>query len=450
MSNLDKNQPTLKTYHQYLIIWIGQLISLIGSNIVQFVMIWWITIETQSAVYLSLATFFGYIPSVILSPFTGVLADKVDRQKLIILADFLQAFVTLLLICSFYFDMMQIWIYFLIISLRSIFQTLQGPAKYAIVSQMVPKEKLARLNGLDYFFSNIMSLIGAPIAALLLNFFDIFQLLFVDIITFLIAIIPFFFIRIPKLAHIGDKVQLPSMGEYKEGIKEGFQFLRRNVGFFSLILTASFVNFFIMPFTSLLAYYINVDNGGTEQHLALVMMAQQAGLIFGGLITTIKPKRKNPMRFMQFILTVQFIGFAIIGLAPLGSYWIMSLGMFVSGMTFPFTNTIISTIFQKNVPNEVQGRISTVLGALSMLISPIGMIISGPLANLMSTKLLFIVSSLIPIIAIQFIWKFTPIMDAEKIVQDNKSLEVLNNPEIMTEVVPVNIKEPREEQESLS
>ena len=112
-----EEQATQATFRSYLLFWGGQLVSLLGSSIAQFVIIWWITIQTESAVYLSIASLVGFAPIVVLSPFAGVFVDRLNRKALIGIADFLQALTTLGLIFLFWSNVASIWLVLLFLSL---------------------------------------------------------------------------------------------------------------------------------------------------------------------------------------------------------------------------------------------------------------------------------------------------------------------------------------------
>jgi len=139
-------QPDESTFKNYLFFWSGQLASLMGSSIAQFVIIWWITLQTESAIYLSIASFVGFVPQILLSPFAGVLADRWSRRRLIGVVDFLQALATVALIFLFWLNVVSIWNIFILLAIRGAFQAFHTPAVSAIIPTMVPKNKLSRMN----------------------------------------------------------------------------------------------------------------------------------------------------------------------------------------------------------------------------------------------------------------------------------------------------------------
>jgi len=169
-----EGQADPTTFRSYLTFWSGQLVSLLGSSVAQFVIIWWITLETGSALYLSLASLLGFAPMIILSPFAGVFVDRWSRKALIGVVDFLQALVTVALILLFSVGIVSIWYVLALLALRGVFQAFHNPAVAAIVPLMVPRDKLSRMNGATYLFSGAVTLAGPVLAAFLLEIWNSF------------------------------------------------------------------------------------------------------------------------------------------------------------------------------------------------------------------------------------------------------------------------------------
>ncbi|MHA1782610.1 MAG: MFS transporter, partial [Promethearchaeota archaeon] len=216
-------EPTRKTFKHFLFLWSGQLFSLLGSSVVQFVIVYWITIVTKSMTFLSIASFFAFLPQFIIMPIAGVFVDRWNRKIVMALADFFQALTTLGLIFMFIFKFENVWIVILINGLRGIFQAFHWPAMNAIIPIMVPKENLSRYNGLNYLFTGVVNTLGPLIASILLANFFMEQILWVDIITFLIAITPLLIIFIPK---VEKKIVLEEKTSFWKDFKLGIKVLK--------------------------------------------------------------------------------------------------------------------------------------------------------------------------------------------------------------------------------
>ncbi|MCK4779225.1 MAG: MFS transporter, partial [Candidatus Lokiarchaeota archaeon] len=142
-----------ETFKSYLFFWSGQLFSLLGSMVVFFVIIVWIAQVYKDPMICAFASFLYVLMMTICMPFAGVIADRINRKTLILIVDSMQAFVTIILIILFQFGVANIWIVFIFISLRSIFQAFHVPTVNAIIPTMVPKDKLSRINGINFLFT---------------------------------------------------------------------------------------------------------------------------------------------------------------------------------------------------------------------------------------------------------------------------------------------------------
>ena len=177
------------TFRSYIFFWSGQLFSLLGSLVVFFVIFVWITDVTGSASMLALGSFIFLIPMLIITPFAGVMSDRHNRKTIILIVDSLQAFFTFILTLIFIFNAAEVWIVFIFIGIRSVFQSFHSPTVGAIMPSMVPKDKLGRINGVNFFCTGLIQLIGPAVGATLLFFFPIQIVLWADVITYFIAYI---------------------------------------------------------------------------------------------------------------------------------------------------------------------------------------------------------------------------------------------------------------------
>lgn len=408
---MEEVQATQTTFRSYLFFWSGQLVSLLGSSIAQFVIIWWITIETESAVYLSLASLVGIGPQVILTPFAGAFVDRWSRKKLIGMVDFFQALATVVLILLFWFSSITYWYVLALLTLRGIFQAFHTPATSAIIPLMVPRDKLSRFNGLNYVFNGSINLIGPVVAALLLSVWKIYQILWIDGFTFLIAVIPLLLIRIPSVKKKQDQ---PS---FKEDFVEGLTFIKNARGMLPLLTTSTMLNFSLTPLFTLLPYYVKFDHLGEAADLALVLAVLQGGLLVGGIFMSVHKGFTKKMRIIIPILCVVYLGFTLISLTPTGLFWFMAFGAFVMSIGIPVANVLVFTIFQTVIPLGLQGRANSVIMALSAAATPLGIILAGALVVLTGTSNLFMACICLGLLTIAVSWFFTDVRYVDQLEQ---------------------------------
>jgi len=409
-------QPDEKSFRSYLLLWSGQLTSLLGSSAAQFVIIWWITIETQSSLYLALASFSGLVPIVLLSPFAGVFVDRWSRKMLIGIVDFLQALATMVLIFLFWLGNVAIWHVFLILILRGIFQAFHSPAASAIIPLMVPKSKLSRMNGLNYLLSGAVTLTGPVIAAVLLSFWQVYDILWIDVLTFMVAIVPLLIVKIPSIRMQGDD------SSFKEDFREGLTFIKNARGLLPLLLVATALNFLLTPLSTLLPYYVKFDHFGEVTDLAFVLALFEGGMLAGGLFMSVTKGFRRKAVAISMSIYFLFFGYALIALSPTGMFWFMALSGLFAAFWAPIANVTIQTIFQTVVPMKMQGRVSSVTMAMAIAAQPIGMILSGVIVEFTRTSYLFLACAGLGMLTLTVAWFFTDMRHVEKIE------ETSNNP----------------------
>lgn len=411
-----EGQADPTTFRSYLTFWSGQLISLLGSSVAQFVIIWWITLETGSALYLSLASLLGFAPMIILSPFAGVFVDRWSRKALIGVVDFLQALVTVALILLFSVGIVSIWYVLALLALRGVFQAFHNPAVAAIVPLMVPRDKLSRMNGATYLFSGAVTLAGPVLAAFLLEIWKIGQILWIDAVTFIIAVIPLLLVSIPSVRKEDpDSQDDPS---FKREFSEGLAFVKKARGFLTFIMVATAMNFLLTPVSTLAPYFVKFDHFGGASDLAFVLASFQGGVLAGGLLMLVIKGFKRKMVAVVLSVYIIFSGYALMALAPTGLFWFMAMAGLVMAFCIPIANVSVQTITQTVVPRKILGRVSSVTGALASAASPLGMILSGVIVEFTRTANLFLACAISGILILTLAWFFTDIRHVEEMKEE--------------------------------
>jgi MFS transporter, DHA3 family, macrolide efflux protein len=421
LPTIEKNAHTFRLY---LIFWLGQLISLFGSTIVQFAFGWYLTTYSSNPAYMAVFMLVTFAPNIILSPIAGVVADKYSRKAIIIMADSFQAFITLVLIIMANWVPLSIVLLIGAMGIRYLGQAFHYPATNAVTATLVPDEKLSQMNGLGSMVSALIQIVAPLLGAVLITQFTLVQIFWVDVITFFIALLPLLFIKIPKVAApdpaLADSLvktsrQKRKQHHYARDFAEGMRAVRETPGLGILILTAVFNNLFITPINVLSSYYILYDHGGNANTYAIVGIFIQAGIVVGSLYMSIKKKWKN--RRFHFIIWhfIAFTGYLLVGIAPRGAFWMISLGGFIFLLGIPVINTLYVTYMQTAVPKEQQGRIFALDRALSSIASPIGMILAAPLGAWLGIGNLF---SLCALISMAIITTFTLTGQMKKIKFD--------------------------------
>lgn len=378
---------TNQTFKNYLLFWGGQLFSLLGSSVIHFVIIWWVVKTTGDEFLLGLANFLGMLPLIILSPIAGVFIDRWNRKFIIAIADFFQAIITLWLIILFFLRIEDVIAVILINSLRGICQAFHFPTIKAIIPIMVPKDKLSRMNAIDYLANGIVQIAGPAIGAVLNTFFEITLILWVDIITFIIALTPLILIKIPQVVKKEMKnEQFSFLKDFKIGIKV----LKQVPGLVILLIFISVINFLGQPFGTLLPLFVEANHFGDALNLAFVMIFIQIGMILGALIATSKKDWKNRVLMITGCVLVSIIGYILTALSPTGNFLLIGVGGMIRAAMTPLINTNFLTMIQLHVPPEKQGKVMSIVVSLAWAVIPPGSLVAGALGALMGIVPLYL------------------------------------------------------------
>jgi len=399
-----ENGTNKSSFNQYLFFWGGQLCSILGSSIVSFSITWWVTVTTGSAILLSILSFMYILPMAVLSPIAGVIADRHNRKIIIAIADSFQAMITLWIIILFWLDMASPAIVVVIMGLRGVFQAFHVPTANAILPSMVPKDKLSRMNGLNYLFTSVINIIGPVFGAGLYSIWRIELILWIDIITFVIAIIPLILVKIPVFTKLKQEKERNSFfHEFNLGLKT----IKMIPGLVALLLWSMILNFLLLPTSVLLPYYIRFEHGGNEFDYAIINVFFSIGMIGGSLLTSVKKVWKHKLSAYFGSLVIMMSAISVYAFDPKGIFFPMWIANIVFGAMLPIGNTIYMTVVQLTVPQEKMGRVNSIDQSLSTIMSPIAAISAGPLANLLGIRFLFLLFSLVGSLGSIVVWKGT-------------------------------------------
>lgn len=390
-----RNQPPEKWAAPFFTIWTGQAISLLGSQMVQFALIWWLTKTTESAIVLTTATLVGMLPTVVLGPFVGALVDRWNRRKILLIADSSIALVTLALAYLFFMGWAQVWMVYVALFLRALGGGFHGPAMTASTSLMVPDKQLTRIQGINQSLYAGLNIISAPLGALLLEMISVEGVLGVDVGSALFAIVPLFFIAIPQPEknHISQQ-EKPVAGVWEDFL-EGLKYVMSWSGLRFLLIMALAVNMIVTPAFSLLPLLVKgYFNGGALQ-LGWFNSAFGVGAVAGGLALGIWGGFKKKIHTSQLGLIGLSVGLAIVGLTPGRLMWLGIAGVLFIGVNIPITNGPITSVLQSTVDPSMQGRVFTLVHSLAGAMSPLGLIIAGPLSEYLNIQIWYIVGGVV-------------------------------------------------------
>jgi len=379
MENLSQNSNS-KWAARFFTIWTGQAFSLFGSQLVQFALIWWLTQKSGSATVLAVATLVGMLPQILVGPFAGAIVDRSNRRMIMIVADGSIAFATLLLIFLFATGKIQVWHVYAILAVRSLGGAFHFPAMSASTPLMVPEKYLTRISGLNQTLQGLMALIAPPAGAFLLSVLPTQGVLFVDVATAALAILPLLFISIPQPIKHPDAAQKEKQSLFKD-LQDAFVYIRNWPGMVAIIFMALILNFLLTPLGSLMPLLVTKYFGKGALEFGFMESASGFGIIAGGLLLSVWGGfNRKIVTSLSGIIGIG-IGTLLIGFAPATIFPMAIAGSIISGAMIPMANGPLGALLQSVIRRDMQGRVMALVNSAATAISPIGLLIAGPLSD---------------------------------------------------------------------
>ena len=393
----QRTKPGDKWALPFFTIWSVQALSLLGSQLVQFALIWWLTKTTGSATVLAMATLVGLVPSIILGPVAGALFDRWNRRVIMIVADAVIAAATVGLAILFWTGYVQIWHIYSLMFVRSLAGVFHRIAMQTSTSLMVPKEHLARVQGLNQMLNGGLNIASAPLGALLLELLSMQSILFIDVSTAIVAILPLFFIFIPQPMRSSSPSGETGSSIWQE-LKLGFQYVRGWPGLLLIGLLATFINLLLTPAFTLIPLLVTQHFGGGAFQLAWIDSIAGVGIIAGGLLLGVWGGFKR--RIVTSLAGLIGIGFGAIlmGVTPEYMFPLGLAAALIIGFSLPITNGPLHAALQATVAPDMQGRVFTLIESVVSAMSPLGLLIAGPVSDLVGVQSWFLMGGVISVL----------------------------------------------------
>ena len=408
---MEKSESS-SSMHSYFVLWGGQAISLLGSQLVQFALIWWLTETTGSAVVLASASLVGLLPQVILGPFLGVLVDRWNRRWTMFLSDSSVMLATMILALLFWLGVAELWHIFVILFIRAVAGSFHWPAMTASTTLMVPEEQLTRVQGLNQTLNGGLNIAAAPLGALLISFMPLQGILAIDAATAIFAIVPLLLIVIPQPQVKNDKTSAPST--FMSDMKDGLTYVRGWPALMVLMGISMIINFLLHPAFSLLPLLVTDYFGGGAFHLSALEVAFGLGIVAGGAMLGAWGGFKNKV-VTSLVGALGFgISVLIVALTPPNLFALAVVGMFGSGTMMSLLNGPILAIIQAVVAPEKQGRVFTLLNSASSGMAPLGLAVAGPLADVMGVRGWLVLAGTAVLLVGIFGYWIPPLMNIER------------------------------------
>ncbi len=366
-------QRKLRTFYTLVI---TQALSLLGGYISSFAVSVWIYTETGDATPIALTAFFGFVPRALFYSFAGAFVDRLDRRLVMALGDTGQAIATLFLYITLITGTFQLWHLYAVVFVQALFQIFQGPAYTASITLLVPDTHRERANALRTLSTSIAQALAPSLGGLLYGLIGVQGAMFVDFATFIIAIVALFFLPIPRPEQTSIGRQFS--GSFWRVVFGGFRFMWLHRPLLILILYIGMMNLLFSGILSIAIPYVFARLTDTAQ-TGIVLSVYGLGAIGGSLFMLVWGGVRPRVRLIMPAMAL--IGVLLIGIGISQNAFTLSLFLFSVMFIFALSSNAITSLLQAKVPSDVQGRVFAAMAQVSQILTIVGYLLVGPLAD---------------------------------------------------------------------
>lgn len=372
---------------QIVLFLISQNISLFGSSVVSFAVIWHITLETSSGTWIMLFTICSLLPQVLVSLWGGVWADRYNRKHLIMLSDGFIALATLGLAITFWAGYQNLVLLLAVSFVRSVGAGIQTPAVTALYPQLVPVEKLTKVQGVNQTLNSVLMLLSPAAGGVVLGSMGIVWAFMVDVITASLAILVLSFIRVEKVRQPGEATSI--FTELKQGLAYTF-----SNKLLKAVLVCFGISFFLItPASVLTPLFVERTFGSDVWRLTANEISWTVGTLVGGVFVSFKGEFKAKIPTVAICLVAFGICFALLGVAGNFAFYLIVMG--IAGFFMPVVATAQTVLIQENVEQGMMGRVFSLIQIVTGTAMPVAILFFGPLADQVSIGLILLVTGIL-------------------------------------------------------
>ena len=372
--------PRADWKRQIVLFLTSQSLSMLGSMLVQYALMWHLTLTTKSGEVMTLAVIVGFVPMFFISPIGGVLADRLPKRLLIAAADALAAVSTLVLFIAAMLGHFGLTIILVAMALRAVGQAIQGPAVGAILPDIVPEAHLLRINGYNGSIQSGIGLISPLMAGGLLAVMPIQWVLLIDVVTAALAIfVMLSLVKIPSQPADPDADPTSPFRDMVDGVRyvARHTFVARLYWYFAITFFLAAPVSFLTPLQVTRNYATSEADG--VFYLAAIEMVFFVGMMLGGIL--IGQWGGFRRKAVTVSLAMVMMGLGTILMGVLQPFWSYAIWMFLIGLFMPAMSAPTMTLLQVKVDPKYLGRVMSVMTMISTGAMPLGMLVFGPLAD---------------------------------------------------------------------
>lgn len=370
-----KQEHAAQGMRAFMTIWLGELVSVIGTGLTGFSLGVWVFQRTGSPTLFALIALFTTLPGILVSPVAGTLVDRWDLRKTMLFSDMGAALATLAIALLLMADRLEIWHIYVAMSVASIFTAFQRPAYKVAATLLVPQEQYAQASGLMQAGFGSQFIISPILAGLLIGPIGIQGIILVDFITFFVAVFTLMLVRIPRAAATSEGSV--GKGSLLRETAQVWHYLKARPGLIGVLAVLTVGNFMISFVAVLAAPMMLTFTNPTV--LGITMSTAGMGMLIGSIVLGVKGGPRRLVRGMTLCMLAGGLGVALMGLRE--NVVLITAACFIFFFTMPFVQGCHETILRKKVVHDIQGRMFASTSGLIMLASTLAYVLAGPLSE---------------------------------------------------------------------
>ena len=378
----------------FLVIWTGQAFSLVGTNLVHFALVWYLTESTGSATALAMASLVALLPQILIGPFAGALVVRWNRRAVMLIADSMIALATVILAALFALNTAETWHIYLLLFVRALGGAFHWPAMLASTSLMVPARHLSRVGGMNQALFGAANSIVPPLGALLLELLPIEAILSVDVGTALVAIVSLAFVAIPQpepsVVTVDASADDRTTHTVWDDMLSGLRFLWQWPGMLMLVSIGMLIRATVGPGIALLPILARDHFGGRALQFAWLQTAGGIGTVVGGVLLSVWGGFRRRIVTAMVALALDGVAILAMGLVPPNRLWLAVAALFVAGVVEPSVLGSLGAIAQATIPPGMQGRVFSLSSAGGSILAPLGLALAGPVSDALGAQVWFL------------------------------------------------------------
>lgn len=365
---------TLREMRMFLILWVTQAFSGLGSAVTSYALVVWSYTQEGSALVTAGLMISSYAPYVLCSIFAGALSDRWDKRRTMLVCDAMAALTTVCTLVLLKTDALQVWHLYLLNALNGLMNTVQQPASEVATTALLPKKHYQRVGGLRYLSSSLNGILNPIIATAMMTLLGMDAVIIFDLFTFAVAfVVLLVLIRIPEGEKPADKKE-PLLA----AVQVGLAFLRRKRGILSLVFFLAAINLVASMFNATLPAMVIPRKGETV--LGLINSLTGVTTLIGSIIASLLPAPKSRVRVvcwtLMFSMSTENFLLAFGRTVPA---W--CIGAFLGWIAIPLMNANLDAIMRTSIPQEIQGRVFACRNSLQFFTIPLGYFLGGLLVD---------------------------------------------------------------------